>query len=84
MATTVRKTARKTATKASRKATAKTTGKKAGASASAKKSLTLPSLGDLKKLVGRLKLHPRGDHLAEQGDAANLAVDVTPRLNLPA
>lgn len=56
MATTVRKTARKTATKASRKATAKTTGKKAGASASAKKSLTLPSLGDLRKLVGRLKL----------------------------
>jgi phasin family protein len=56
MATTTRKTARKTATKAARKATAKKTGKTAGGSASAKRSLALPSLEDLKKLVGRLKL----------------------------
>ena len=54
MATTARKTARKTATKATRKTAAKTTGKTAGASAPAKRSL--PSLDDLGKLVGRLKL----------------------------
>jgi phasin family protein len=56
MATTVRKTARKTATKATRKTAAKTTGKTSGAGASAKPALALPSLGDLGKLLGRLKL----------------------------
>jgi phasin family protein len=56
MATTVRKTARKTATKATRKAAAKTTGKTAAGGAGAKRSLGLPSLDDLGKLVSRLKL----------------------------
>jgi phasin family protein len=60
MATTARKTAKKTATKAARKATAKKTGKTAGggagAGAGAKRALALPSLDDLKKLAGRLKL----------------------------
>jgi phasin family protein len=56
MATTARKTARKSAPKAVRKATAKTTAKTTGGSASAKPSSGLPSLGDLGKLVSRLKL----------------------------
>ena len=56
MATTARKTARKSAPKAVRKATAKTTAKTTGGSASAKPSSGLPSLGDLGKLMGRLKL----------------------------
>jgi len=55
MATTVRKTARKTATKATRKSAAKTT-KTAAGGASAKRTLGLPSLDDLGKLVSRLKL----------------------------
>jgi phasin family protein len=54
MATTARKSARKTAAKAVRKATGKTAGKTAGASA--KRSMALPSLGDLGKLASRLKL----------------------------
>ena len=55
MATTVRKTARKTATKATRKSAAKTT-KTAAGGTSAKRTLGLPSLDDLGKLVSRLKL----------------------------
>ncbi len=50
------KTARKTATRTTRKAPAKTTAKTASAGAAAKRSPGLPSLGDLGKLLGRLKL----------------------------
>ena len=56
MATTVRKTARKTATKAPARRRPRRPARRPAASASAKRSLGLPSLGDLGKLVGRLKL----------------------------
>jgi phasin family protein len=56
MATTVKKTTRKTTTRTARKAPAKTTAKAASAGAAAKRSSGLPSLGDLGKLLGRLKL----------------------------
>ena len=56
MATTAPKTAKRTATKTGRKATAKTTTKTVADGTSAAKSSGLPSLGDLGKLVARLKV----------------------------
>lgn len=55
MATTIRKTARKTAKTPTRKAVAKTPGRTTGAGSNAKR-LGLPALGDLGKLLGRLKV----------------------------